>query len=128
MNTSEPVQANAARVRPDHSDDPTIWEVDDALWARRAPLLVDHTPRKKPGPHSTLHARFQEWVRRGVFSHLWAVLLEAYDDLVGIDWQWQAADGCLVKAPLGKRGRLARRKRPGAPPPTAANAGPSVIC
>jgi putative transposase len=158
MSTTEPAEA-AVRVRPDTPDDPTIWEIDDALWARIAPLLINDKPRKKPGrprrddrvlvngliwlartgaqwaalparygPKSTLHARFQEWVQRGVFAQLWAVLLEAYDDLVGIDWQWQAADGCLVKAPLGKRGLPARRKRPGVTRPTAASAAPSAIC
>ncbi len=30
-------------------DDPTIWRVDDVLWARLAPLLVVDKPRKKPG-------------------------------------------------------------------------------
>jgi transposase len=158
MPTTEPAPVDA-RIRPEPPDDPTIWEVDDALWARLAPLLVNDKPCKKPGrprrndrvlvngliwlartgaqwaalparygPKSTLHARFQEWVERGVFAHLWAVLLEAYDDRIGLDWQWQAADGCLVKAPLGKRGLSARRRRPGATPPTAASAAPSAIC
>ena len=157
--TTEPIEAAPAGVRPETPDDPTFWEVDDALWARLAPLLVNDKPRKKPGrprrddrvlvngliwmarsgaqwaalparygPKSTLHARLQEWEHRGVFAPLWAVLLEAYDELVGLDWQWQAADGCLVKAPLGKQGLLARRKRPGAPPPTGASAVPSATC
>jgi hypothetical protein len=30
-------------------DDPTIWEVDDALWAQLQPLLVITKPRKKSG-------------------------------------------------------------------------------
>jgi len=30
-------------------DDPTIWRVDDALWAQLAPLLRVDKPRKKPG-------------------------------------------------------------------------------
>ena len=30
-------------------DDPTIWRVDDALWAELRPLLVVDKPRKKPG-------------------------------------------------------------------------------
>ncbi|MGI8856729.1 MAG: hypothetical protein ACR2JW_13350, partial [Thermomicrobiales bacterium] len=30
-------------------DDPTIWEVDDALWAALQPLLVIRKPRKKAG-------------------------------------------------------------------------------
>ena len=159
MSTPTEPTETAVRVRPETPDDPTIWEVDDALWARIAPLVASDKPRKKPGrprrddrvlvngliwmvrtgaqwaalparygPKSTLHARLQEWERRGVFARLWAVLLEAYDDLVGIDWQWQAADGCLVKAPLGKRGLLVRRRPRGATPPIAASAAPNVTC
>jgi hypothetical protein len=30
--------------------------------------------------------------------------LQEYDQVLGIDWQWQSADGCIIKAPLGKRG------------------------
>jgi len=30
-------------------DDPTVWAVDDALWAEVALLLVVDKPRKKPG-------------------------------------------------------------------------------
>jgi len=97
-------------------DDPTIWRVDDDLWAQLAPLLRSTKPRKKPGrprrddrqlfdgiiwllrtgaqwkalpatfgPKSTCHRRFQEWVARGAFAQAWAVLLSAYDDLVGLE-------------------------------------------
>jgi transposase len=140
-------------------DDPTIWQVDDALWARLEPLLTIDKPRKKRGrprrddrvlfdgliwilrtgaqwaalpaefgPKSTCHARFQEWVRAGVFQQAWALLLHEYDAAIGLEWEWQAADGCLVKAPLGKRGRRAQRKRPGATPPIAAKPAPSAMC
>ena len=140
-------------------DDPTIWEVDDALWAALRPLLVIDKPRKKAGrprlddrplfngliwlarsggqwaaiprrygAKSTLHARFQEWVAAGCFARAWAHLLTVYDDEIGLDWDWQAADGCLIKAPLGKKGGPARRRRPGPTPPTGASAGPSAIC
>src|SRR5215213_10013503 len=36
-------------TKPKPKDDPTIWEVDDALWERIQPLLVIHKVRKKPG-------------------------------------------------------------------------------
>lgn len=36
-------------LRPQLKDDPTIWQVDDALWAPLASLLVIDKPRKKPG-------------------------------------------------------------------------------
>ena len=150
----------AAAAAPETSKDPpTIWRVDDALWADLRPLLVVNKPRKKPGrprsddraifdgliwigrsggqwaalprefaPKSTVHDRFQEWVEYGCFERAWARFLESYDDEVGIDWQWQAADGCLVKAPLGKKGGPARRKGRARTPRIAGNAAPSGTC
>ena len=140
-------------------DDPTIWRVDDALWAELRPLLVVDKPRKKPGrprkedrplfdgliwlarnggqwatlprefgAKSTVHERFLEWVEYGCFEQAWARLLAVYDGEVGLDWQWQAADGCMVEAPLGKKGGPARRRRPGRTRPTAASAGASGTC
>ena len=140
-------------------DDPTIWEVDAALWAELRPLLVVDKPRKKPGAprqddrpifdgliwvartggqwkaiprrfgaKSTIHDRFQEWVEYDCLERAWARLLEVYDDEVALDWHWQAADGCLVKAPLGKKGGPARRRRRGPTRPTGASAAPSGTC
>ena len=140
-------------------DDPTIWRVDDTLWAKLAPLLRVDKPRKKAGrprradrpildgilwllrtgaqwsalppwfgPKSTCHDRFQEWVASGAFARAWALLLTAYDDLVGLDLTWQAADGCLTKAPLGKKGGPARRSPRAATPRTGARPAPSAIC
>ena len=53
------------------------------------------------GSGSAIHAYFQEWVQRGVFQQLWRLALEEYDDLAGIDWEWQSLDGAQTKAPLG---------------------------
>lgn len=50
---------------------------------------------------STVHDRFQEWERQGVFVALWQAGLEEYDEVAGIDWQWQAVDGVMTKAPFG---------------------------
>ena len=139
--------------------DPTIWRVDDALWAELRPLLVVDKPRKRPGrprnddrpifdgliwiarsggqwaalprafgAKSTVHDRLQEWGEHGRFAAAWARFRAAYDGEVGLDWRWQAADGCIVKAPLGKRGRSARRRRPGATRRTGASAGRSGTC
>jgi putative transposase len=52
-------------------------------------------------PGSTVHAYFQEWVALGVFEELWALALEEYDQLEGLDWEWQSVDGAMTKAPLG---------------------------
>lgn len=53
------------------------------------------------GSGSTLHRRFQQWVQRGVFRKLWKAGLLEYDELKGIQWDWQALDGAMTKAPLG---------------------------
>src|SRR3954449_3154402 len=151
--------AAAAAAASTTQAEPTIWRVDDALWAELRPLLVVDKPRKKPGrprnddrplfdgliwlarsggqwkalprefgAKSTVNDRYQEWVEHGCFAKAWARLLAVYDDEVGLDWQWQAADGCLGKAPLGKRGGPARRRRPGPTPPTAASAASNGTC
>lgn len=50
---------------------------------------------------SPAHRRFQEWEKAGVFHEIWRQGLLEYDQTVGIDWQWLAADGAMTKAPLG---------------------------
>jgi len=52
-------------------------------------------------PSSTVHDRMQEWERQGFFTALWHAGLSAYDEVTGIDWQWQAMDGVMTKAPFG---------------------------
>jgi transposase len=138
-------------------DDPTIWQVDDVLWALIAPILACTKVRKKPGrprrddraifdgliwlartgsqwsqlprafgPKSTVHERFTEGAASGQLEQAWAVLLREYDGAIGLDWSWLAADGCLVKAPFGNKGALARRRPPAATPRTGANPAPSA--
>ena len=51
---------------------------------------------------SSAHRRFQEWTQAGVFQRLWAQGLLDYDELKGIEWEWQAMDGVMTKAPLGQ--------------------------
>ena len=53
----------------------------------------------------TCHRRFQEWTVSRVFQKLWVRLLEVYDDIEGIRWNWQSLDSISVKAPLGGRWR-----------------------
>lgn len=52
-------------------------------------------------PSSTVHDRMQEWEQQGFFATLWQAGLADYDEVAGIDWQWQAADGVMTKAPFG---------------------------
>lgn len=54
------------------------------------------------GADSTVHDRFQEWVAAGFFQRLWVAGLLEYDERIGLDWEWQAMDGVMTKAPLGQ--------------------------
>ena len=56
---------------------------------------------KEFGSGKTAHRYFQRWVRAGVFLRMWQAGLTEYDELKGLDWKWQAADGAMTKAPLG---------------------------
>lgn len=56
---------------------------------------------KEYGSGRTLHRYFQYWVRCGVFKKMWKAGLTEYDDLKGLEWKWQSADGAITKAPLG---------------------------
>jgi transposase len=53
------------------------------------------------GSGSTLHRYFQEWAEAGVFRKLWKASLLEYDELKGIQWNWQSVDGAMTKSPLG---------------------------
>jgi len=50
---------------------------------------------------SAAHRWFQTWTAAGVFRKFWALGLQEYDELKGIDWSWQSMDGAMTKAPLG---------------------------
>ena len=150
--------AHAAATAATDKDDPTIWRVDDALWAHLEPILRSDKARVKPGrprrddrsifdgliwlartgsqwaalprefgPKSTVHERFSAWVETGKLERAWALVLAEFDAELGLDWSWQAADGCIVKAPFGKKGGLANRRRRGATPRIGGNQAPNAI-
>ena len=65
---------------------------------------------KQFGDDSTVHRWFQRWAEHGVLERLWTVLVEHCDELRGVQWKWQAADGSLAKARFG--GPMSDRIRP----------------
>lgn len=65
------------------------------------------------GASSTVHDRFQEWVEQGVFLLMWELGLKEYAEQVGIEWEWMAMDGAMVKAPLGGKRNGCKPDRPG---------------
>src|SRR5215831_18284978 len=86
------------RGRP-RMDDRQAFEA--IIYLLRTSIQWNALPREL-GASSTVHDRFQEWEQAGFFQTLWQAGLEAYDDLQGIQWEWQAIDGAMTKAPLGK--------------------------
>lgn len=115
------------RLKPGRprTDDRLIF--DALIYIARTGIQWGALPSSFP-PKSTVHERFSEWVERGCLNEAWAMLLQEYDEVLGIDWQWQAADGCIVKAPLGKKGPQARRRRRAVTQPTEAKPAANVIC
>ena len=74
---------------------------DGIIYVLRTGCQWQAIPRETYAPGSTVHGRFSQWVKAGVFEKAWQKMLEYYDDELGIDWKWQALDGVITKAPLG---------------------------
>ena len=80
--------------------------IDGIILRMRTGCQWNHLP-KDFGSDRTVHRWFQRFCRDGFFERLWAVLVGACDDLGGVDWRWQSADGRMGKARFGgdKTGR-----------------------
>jgi putative transposase len=81
---------------------PANWRqvLNGIIFRMRTGCQWDQLPRRF-GPKSTVHDWFQRWVEGGVFEKIWAVLVTECDELRGVEWKWQAADGVLGKARFG---------------------------
>lgn len=71
------------------------------LYVMRTGCQWNALPKATYGSGKTAHSYFQDWTRIGVFRRMWQAGLAEYDELKGIAWKWQAADGVMTKAPLG---------------------------
>ena len=105
--------------RPRSSDRPIF---DALIYLARTGCQWCALPAEFP-PKSTVHDRLQEWVEHGCLEQAWGLLLQRYDETSGIDWYWQSADGCIVKAPLGKRTVQGDPQATGANPTDRGKAG-----
>ena len=121
-----------ARRKKTYEPLPTIWEVNDELWAIIEPILKQLDPpaatgRPRTGERaalngiihqmrsgaqwnqlpahfgddSSVHRTMQRWIAKGVFERIWALLIENCQELGGVDWEWQSADGAMGKARFG---------------------------
>jgi putative transposase len=74
--------------------------MDARIYRGRTGCQWNRLPKEHPDD-STVHRAFQRWKQAGVFRRLWAVLIERCEDLDGVDWEWQAADGPWARPEKG---------------------------
>ena len=70
------------------------------IYQMRSGCQWNHLPQEF-GDDSSVHRTFQRWIQKGVLERIWATLIENCEELGGVDWQWQSADGAMGKARLG---------------------------
>ena len=83
--------------RPPLSDRQMLGAI---LYVLRTGIQWNALPRVL-GARTTVYDRFRLWEVEGLFARVWAAGLQEFDELVGIEWQWQALDGVMTKAPFG---------------------------
>ena len=74
--------------------------LDGIIYQMRSGCQWNHLPRQF-GDDSSVHRTFQRWVHKGVLERIWATLVGTCEELGGVDWQWQSADGAMGKARFG---------------------------
>ena len=74
------------------------------VYVLRTGIIWNALPREKfEGLGSAaVHRKFQQWARAGFFLGLWRRGLAEYDELEGIAWLWESADGSNLEAPLAR--------------------------
>ena len=75
--------------------------LDAIIFRLRSGCQWNRLPKEEFPDDSTVHRTFQRWVETGVLDRLWAALVEECEELGGVNWEWQAADGAMGKARFG---------------------------
>ena len=70
------------------------------IYQMRSGCQWNHLPRQF-GDDASVHRTFQRWVKKGVLERIWATLVQDCEELGGVDWRWQSADGVMGKARFG---------------------------
>jgi putative transposase len=81
---------------------PADWRrvLEGIIFRMRSGCQWDQLP-KEFGSKSTVHDWFQRWNKGGVMEKIWATLVENCEELGGVQWEWQSADGAMAKARFG---------------------------
>ena len=70
------------------------------VYVLRTGIPWNALPREM-GASTSVYDRFRLWEREGVFERLWQAGLQEFDEVAGLDWQWQSLDGTQIKSPFG---------------------------
>ncbi|CAA9453902.1 MAG: hypothetical protein AVDCRST_MAG28-2118 [uncultured Rubrobacteraceae bacterium] len=74
--------------------------LDAIIFRMRSGCQWNHLPRELPDD-SSVHRTFQRWVNSGVLDLIWERLVEECEELGGVNFEWQVADGAMGKARFG---------------------------
>jgi len=88
------------------------------IFRMRTGCQWDQLP-KRFGAKSTVHDWFQRWNKNGVMAKIMAALVAECEELGGVHWEWQSADGAMAKARLGGT-------KSGGTPPTVEKTAPNA--
>jgi putative transposase len=108
----EPVLPRRKKQRRGRPRLPLRRVLEGIFYVLRTGIQWNAVPRQF-GSSSSLHRYFQHFVEDGVFERLWALALEEYDELKGIEWRWQSMDGAMTQAPLAGGKNRAQSHRSG---------------
>jgi len=70
--------------------------LDGMIYRMRTGCQWNQLPKEFPDDAS-VHRTMQRWIEGEVFSSIGALLVEVCDELGGVDFEWQAADGAMGK-------------------------------
>ena len=74
--------------------------LDAIIFRMRSGCQWNQLPEEFPDD-SSVHRTFQRWVELGMLDLIWERLIEECEELGGVNFEWQAADGAMGKARFG---------------------------
>ena len=75
--------------------------LDAIIFRMRSGWQCNHLPTEEFPDDSSVHRTLQRWVKLGVLDLIWEKLIEECEELGGVHFEWQAADGAMGKARFG---------------------------
>src|SRR5215211_6307440 len=75
--------------------------LDAIIFRMRSGVQWNRLPKGEFPDDSSVHRTFQRWVELGVLDLIWAQMIAECEELGGVNFEWQAADGAMGKARFG---------------------------